>query len=158
MTRNGPRPFSTTATPTALLSAAGLRRDWADCQRLVVSARANTDVDDWVDALFHDLPPWVATALRLRDRAVGVLGLRPAGTSNFPVVARAADEVLVGSDDRHLDFRASVLRVGQTVDVATVVHTHNLLGDLYLMAVRMVHGPMVRRMLQRAARRLDPEN
>jgi uncharacterized protein DUF2867 len=154
--RSGPRPFATTAGATPLLTAAGLRRDWADCQRLPVSPRASGAADAWADALFADPPPWVSAALRTRDRAVRAVGLRPAGTSTFPVVARTADEVLVGSDDRHLDFRASVRHTGRAVDVTTVVQTHGLLGRTYLAPVRVVHGALVRAMLQRAARRLDP--
>ena len=66
------------------------------------------------------------------------------------------DEVLVGSDDRHLDFRASVRCAPGAVEMVTIVQIHNALGWVYLLPVRLVHSLMVRRMLRRAATRLDP--
>jgi hypothetical protein len=155
MTTTPARPFSAATSVTPLLRVAALRPDWQDCQRLPVSATAARDPRAWADAIFHDPPPWVAASLRLRDRVVSLLGMKLADTGDFPIVARADDEVLVGSDDRHLDFRASVHRTDDTVDVVTVVQTHNRLGRLYLIPVRMVHGVMVRRMLRRASRSLD---
>lgn len=149
------RPFGTAAASTPLLEAAALRPDWENCQRLPVSAAATRDPQAWADAIFHDPPPWVATALRLRDRAVSLLGMKLADTGAFPVIARADHEVLVGIDDRHLNVRTSVLRTAETVDVITVVQTHNTLGRLYLVPVKLVHGPMVRRMLRRASRSVD---
>jgi hypothetical protein len=154
--RTRTRPHSGVATPTALLIAAGVRDDWSDCQRQPVTANASTDPAEWARRLFHDRPPWVATALSLRDRAVATLGLRAASPETFRVLAQNEQEVLVGSDDRHLDFRASVRCADGAVNVTTYVQIHNLLGRLYLGPVRLVHGAMLQRMLRRAAAHLDP--
>ena len=65
-------------------------------------------------------PPWVFRHLMtLRDRLVAPLGIRSsddirAGAAGdtridfFPVQSETADEVVVGEDDRHLDFRTSL--------------------------------------------------
>ncbi|MFI9534437.1 DUF2867 domain-containing protein [Nocardia fusca] len=149
------RAYPAPAAPTALLLASGIRDDWSDCQRQPVTPNASTDPAEWARRIFHDPPRWVAAALSVRDRVVAILRLRSASPETFRVLARNGDEVLVGSDDRHLDFRASVRRTDDTVDVITFVEIHNLLGRLYLGPVRLVHASMVRQMLRRAARHLD---
>jgi hypothetical protein len=60
--------------------------------------------------------------------------------------------VVLGFDDRHLDFRI-VIDVrqdrpsGQTLSVMTLVHRNNLFGRLYLATVMPFHRLIVRRML-----------
>lgn len=140
---------------TALLAASGVRPDWSSVQRLAVTPLASTDPAHWAHRMFHDPPAWIAATLALRDRAVRLVGLRTPSRDGFVVLTRTDDEVLVGSDDRHLDFRASVRCGHGSVDVITVVQVHNRLGWLYLLPVRLAHPFMVRRMLRRAALHLD---
>lgn len=149
------RAYSTVAAPTTLLTASGIRGDWTDCQRQPVSPRASTDPAEWARKLFHDPPAWIAGALSVRDRAVALLGLKASSRETFRVLARNEEEVIVGSDDRHLDFRAAVRCTDGVVEVITFVQIHNVLGRLYLGPVRLVHALMVRRMLRRAAGHLD---
>lgn len=74
----------------------------------------------------------------------------------FPVISRTADEVVIGADDRHLDFRTSVLvRRNALVErckviVTMVVHSHNRFGQLYLLVIAPFHLLVVRSNLQRA--------
>ncbi|MGA4862384.1 DUF2867 domain-containing protein [Streptomyces lavendulocolor] len=72
----------------------------------------------------------------------------------FPVMASEGDELLLGQDARHLDFRASLLVGERDVTLSTVVRTHNRLGRLYFGAVRHVHPFMTRLVLRRTRRRL----
>lgn len=147
---------ATAASLTALLTASGVRADWIDCQRQRVSPEACADPAEWARRLFHDPPPWVVAALSLRDRVAAILGLRAASPETFGILAQNEQEVVIGSNDRHLDFRASVRCADGAVSVITIVQIHNLLGRLYVVPVRLVHAVMVRRMLLRAAARLDP--
>jgi hypothetical protein len=95
--------------------------------------------------------------LLLRDSAVGLVGIARGGRSSFDTLARTDEEVLLGTDERHLDFRASVRREPQRVVLTTVVRLHNQRGRGYFALVRRVHPVVVRGMLSRAARRLsDP--
>nr|WP_240948923.1 DUF2867 domain-containing protein [Microbacterium sp. CFH 90308] len=157
--RVAPRParaYSAPAWRTALLRASAIRGDWTSRQRQPVTAHASTDPAVWTTVLFHEPSATMTAVLAVRDRLVALVGLRPSSRDSFRVLARTGDEVLVGSDDRHLDFRASVRRTRHTVDVVTYVEVHNLLGRLYLVPVRMAHAAIVRGMLRRAAKRLDP--
>lgn len=152
------RAYSVAAAPTALLTESGIRADWTSRQRQPVSERASTDPVEWAHRLFQDPPARVAAVLALRDRAVALVGLRPTSPSTFDVLQRTEREALVGMDDRHLDFRASVVCHPHGVDVTTFVQIHNRLGRLYLLPVRVLHSLVVRRMLGRAAAHLDPRS
>ena len=76
----------------------------------------------------------------------------------FKVQQRHANEIIIGEDDSHLNFRISILRAGnaddagaQTVTVSTAVETHNALGRAYMFVVKPFHRIIARSMVQRAA-------
>lgn len=140
---------------TPLLATALRRIDFADAQAVVARPGMPTDPQVWADALFRDPPRVVVAALGLREALVGLVGIARGGGSSFDTVARRADEVLLGTDERHLDFRASVLREPDRVVLSTVVTLHNARGRAYFGLVRLVHPVIVRAMLARAAHRLS---
>ncbi len=113
------------------------------------------------------LPGWAMALLWLRNALVRPFGPKtgagelsnPPTRENlldgsyggvFAVESVEPDEIVLGSDDRHLDFRISVLKT-QTpqnhVALSTWVHPHNLWGRLYLWAVYPFHRLIVGRML-----------
>jgi hypothetical protein len=64
----------------------------------------------------------------------------------------------LGEDDKHLDFRMSVLRspgfsptLGGQLTVSTVVHCHNRLGRAYILVIAPFHRLVVKASLRRAA-------
>jgi Protein of unknown function (DUF2867) len=72
----------------------------------------------------------------------------------FAVQAIFANELILGLDDKHLNFRVSVLRSAQDgiekVTVSTVVELNNLLGRAYLFVIKPFHKLIVRSILQNA--------
>jgi hypothetical protein len=124
---------------------------------------------DVADAYVVDSAPQDATAaaralfqttgrgravLRLRDLLVRPLGLEPAlGARHelFPVLHRSADRVVLGLDDRHLDFRVLVDVSHGQVRCTTGVRRRRL-GRAYFAVVGPVHRRIVPRMLEGAAR------
>ena len=78
----------------------------------------------------------------------------------WPIFALSENEVVVGRDNKHMDFRLSVLKVldsdGTSVVVSTICWVHNLFGKLYLFFVVPFHRYGVRKLMARAlaARRL----
>jgi hypothetical protein len=151
----GSRSRPTDVPTGGLLDGALARVDFADAH--AVEARPGTPLDPqvWADAVFRDPPAWVIAALGLRQALVGFVGIARGGTSAFDTLARTDDEVLLGTDDGHLDFRASVRREPDRVVVSTVVTLHNRRGRGYFAIVRLVHPAVVQAMLGRAARRLS---
>ncbi|MCK0167028.1 DUF2867 domain-containing protein [Jannaschia sp. S6380] len=102
-------------------------------------------------------PPWVHALLRLRHALTAPFGLSQSGPAGpdmlgpFPVLREDAGELVAGFDDRHLDFRISLLSEGGRIHLATWVHTHNPGGRLYLMAVMPFHILVARNALARVA-------
>lgn len=113
--------------------------------------------------------PWVDGLMEVRDGVVSLFGLKTAAALRadtapgvpriglFRIYETHPEEVVLGEDDRHLDFRISVLRRatasgGHEVVAVTVVHCHNLLGRNYIRLIAPVHRRVVRSALDRAAR------
>uniref|UniRef100_UPI002016F0D4 DUF2867 domain-containing protein n=1 Tax=Sphingomonas sp. CFBP 8765 TaxID=2775274 RepID=UPI002016F0D4 len=75
----------------------------------------------------------------------------------LPVLAESTDEIVLGEDDRYLDFRLSILRQvgphGSMLIVTTAVRTRNRFGRLYLRAIYPFHVLVARASLIRAAAR-----
>lgn len=106
-------------------------------------------------------PRWVGRLTQLRNLAVRPFGLKtglgpdapPEGRIGiFPLISQAPGRVVLGLDDRHLDFRILVevneLGAGrQEVAASTIVKTHNLLGRTYLAIVKPFHRIIVRALL-----------
>jgi hypothetical protein len=140
----------------------------ADAYELLLPEGATHDAEALARFIFANQPAWVSRLMRLRDLIVGKLGLKTADGLRtaagkrigiFKVYETHRTEVILGEDDRHLDFRVSVLcrskagaGSGATfVVVSTVVHCHNLLGRLYIFCVAPFHRQVVQAGLRRAA-------
>jgi hypothetical protein len=150
-----PRARASAAPNTPLVAGALPRVDWTDAHAVAVLPGTPLDPQTWADAVFRDPPRWVLAALGLRELFVGLVGIDRAGRGAFDTLARTDDEVLLGTDSNHLDFRASVRREPDRVVLTTVVQLHNRRGRAYFALVRAVHPIVVRAMLNRAARRLS---
>jgi hypothetical protein len=65
---------------------------------------------------------------------------------------QSQDELITGADDRHLDFRVSVLREDRArVVLSTAVMTHNMFGRAYLTTILPFHRYGVAQLLTNAA-------
>ncbi|MGW1910753.1 DUF2867 domain-containing protein [Streptomyces sp. NPDC002076] len=129
------------------------RVDYQDAFAVRLPPGSSTNPEEWARRLFRDLPPWVRRLMRLRDALVRPFGLRRGdhrASMPFPRLLATEREVIIGVDDRHLDFRGSVHTDGATLTLATVVHFHNALGRLYFRPVRPFHRRIVRAALRRA--------
>ena len=148
-------------TPAGLLGAAGLGRvDFTDTFALRLPPGSSRDVEDWHRALLTaGSPAWVAALMAVRNRLAQGLGLdtagRPTDTSPFTPLARVGDALVVGADDRHLDFRGVLRVVGDDLQCATVVQEHNATGRAYFTVVKPFHRRIVPALLRRAVRHLD---
>lgn len=100
-------------------------------------------------------PAWVSALMRLRTVLVAPFGLNTEVTSPkrigfFPLVTRADNELILGLDDSHLDFRISVLKQDGQIYFATWVRTKNRFGRLYLRLIMPFHVLIVRNAVGRA--------
>ncbi len=78
----------------------------------------------------------------------------------FKIYETRTHEIVLGENDKHLDFRLSVLRQPPATGtgdapylvLSTVVHCHNRLGRAYIMLIAPFHRLVVKSSLRRAAR------
>lgn len=142
--------------------------DLLDSYAVALPSAGPDDPAKLAEMLFGNSPAWIRALLRLRDRLVAPLGvkttadIRAAGASDgrdrigfFPVLGRSPSEIVLGEDDRHLDFRASILvdddnpARSRRLVVTTAVRCHNLLGRTYLRVIKPFHVLVVRSYLGR---------
>ena len=151
-----PGRVSTVVVPKSRLLVGALPGiDWSDAYAVSFPRRPPGDPQEWADAIFHSPPLWVAALVGVREVLVRVVGIERGGPHAFDTVSWNADEVLLGIDQRHLSFRASVLLEPTRVVLSTVVQVHNRRGRAYSAVVRRVHPLVARSMLRRAARTMS---
>ncbi|MES0861892.1 DUF2867 domain-containing protein [Ruegeria sp. SCPT10] len=108
--------------------------------------------------IITSFPAWAMALVRLRGVLVAPFGLSTSGPNAtdkvgiFPVEHDDETEVIAGFNDRHLDFRVSVLSENGRISLATWVHRHNLGGRLYLAAILPFHILIARNALARVSR------
>ena len=150
-----PRRAHQVAVPRSpLLTRALPAVDWSDAYAVSFADGPPGDPLAWADAVFHAPPPWVRVLFGLREATVRLAGIERGGAHAFDTLAWSADELLLGIDQKHLSFRASVLLEPTRVVVSTVVHVHNRRGRAYSALVRRIHPMVVRAMLSKAAREI----
>ena len=140
--------------------------DLADAFAIGLPRNTSQDVEVLTRFMLGEQAPWLRLLMGVRDAAVAGFGIKTsrqlrhgavadgvARIDIFRVYEIARDEAILGEDDKHLDFRVSVLRRSGDIVVTTVVHCHNLLGRLYLALITPFHRLVVKSMLRRAAHR-----
>ena len=160
----------------SLVAGAFAATNYADAFSITLPPGVAPDIDAIVRALPSAAPWWVDVLMRIRNRVVRLVGLRtsravdaaPASRAPlqpgdqagiFTVFARTDNEILMGGDDRHLDFRASVLTRAdgerRAIVLSTVVHYNGWLGRVYFFFVRPFHRLIIPAMLRRLSLQLD---
>ena len=100
-------------------------------------------------------PSWARFLMQLRGVITSPFGLSNDGPEAddklgaFPVELENKHELIAGFNDKHLDFRVSVMSKDGQVSLATWVHTNNIGGQLYLMAILPFHILIARNALAR---------
>ena len=140
------RPTATTASPCA--GAPGILPGYQFADAYRAPAPPGMDAIEATRLAFAHGPVWIRTLMGLRNRLGRLVGLKPARASGFPVLRQSADEVVLGFDDWHLDFRIVVEIAGGFATVTTLVRWHNAWGRAYLAAVMPFHRVIATRMIE----------
>lgn len=151
------------------MQACGLQRvDFADGYRCHIAMQGLTALECG-RAIFENPPRFAVALMSVRNRIVALFGLKTpeklhADRSGrrlvgiFPLISEAREEVVLGGDDKHLDFRLSISvcenQEGCEVTLSTLVRTNNLFGKIYLFAVMPFHRFLSRHMLARGLRHI----
>jgi hypothetical protein len=140
----------------------------ADAYEAPLPAGATHDPQALAKFIFGNQPSWVSKLMRTRDLIAKRFGLKTADRLRksagkrvgiFKIFETHPTEIILGEDDRHLDFRVSVMLRSKPlagdattfVVVSTVVHCHNLLGRCYISLIAPFHRLVVKAGLRRAA-------
>ena len=155
----------------SLIAGALAQIDFTDAYCVALAPGAPRQAEELVRAVFETAPRWIENLMRLRNVLVQPFGLgtgtgvsRPTAVAPlrsgecvgpFNVFTVTPDEVLMGLNDRHLDFRVSVLVREETVTVSTIVRRHNWLGRTYFALVKPFHRRIVPAMMRHGLRRFS---
>lgn len=160
----------TTPPSDGLIAESYDHADFVDAYVVRLPPDVQYQMKDIADRAFGSRAGWVNVLLRLRDAVMRRTGVKTTGDMRgsqplpgrvdfFPVLSEQEHEIVMGEDDRHLDFRLSLQRRfdpdGAFVIATTVVRAHNLLGRAYLAAVRPFHDIVARSSLSRLAKRWE---
>jgi hypothetical protein len=144
----------------------------ADAYSIELPSGTSTDPEVLARFIFAHQAPWISRLTAVRDALVAGLGLKTArhlatlqsqsGAGRlgiFKIYGTTPTEVVLGEDDKHLDFRLSVLCSGLSspggkrhLTLSTVVHCNNRLGRLYIFLIAPFHRLVVQSSLRSAAR------
>ncbi|MBD2104303.1 DUF2867 domain-containing protein [Leptolyngbya sp. FACHB-261] len=159
-----------TNIPSTSLAVSSLPHiDFADAFKCQLPANEPQNIDSVTCAIFLTMPQWIAQLLELRNAIVRPFGLKTsigaAPSSNqdelqpgtavgvFEVLDRRLnEEIVLGEDDKHLDYRVSIQLEREKekcwVVVSTVVKFNNWLGRAYFVPVKPVHKIIVPAMMR----------
>jgi hypothetical protein len=147
------------------------RADFRDAYRAPLS-RADLSVVEIFFAIFAHRPGWMNLMLTARNKVAALVGLEVPTTSEivnmekrdrylvgekigpWPIFFLGPDELIAGRDNKHMDFRVSIMKVhdgtAPSVAVSTLCMVHNKFGQYYLSAVIPVHKFGLRRLMASA--------
>ncbi|NNF57642.1 MAG: DUF2867 domain-containing protein [Rhodothermaceae bacterium] len=141
---------TTALPPGSILHARLEKSDFIDCYSVKSCLPPRRAAE-----IITDFPDWARFLLRARRVVTMPFGLINDGppaldkVGMFPVEIESGRELVAGFDDKHLDFRVSVMSYDGLVFLATWVHPHNIGGRLYLGAVMPFHVMISRNALAR---------
>ena len=102
------------------------------------------------------LPKWVDSLFKLRNTLVRVFGLKVDKQNEgeetfFTLIKKNDNEIIMGEDDKHLNFRASIMidKSRNTISLITLVHFNNLWGKIYFLPVKPFHKIIMKSLLKR---------
>lgn len=146
--------------------------DLADAYSIELPTGASPNPELLARFMFANQASWISGLMAVRDAVVASFGLKTAkhlasleaenGTgrlSIFKIYSTSPTEVVLGEDDKHLNFRLSVMCSGPSspgakrhLILSTVVHCNNRLGRLYISLIAPFHRLVVQSNLRSAAR------
>lgn len=138
------------------------------------------DITEVGKAFFTSSPKWGKKMFAFRNKIVSLFGLKTGTETDaakaadrftcevgehvglFKIFGKTNNEIILGEDDKHLDFRISLLfdenkdqKDAGFLTISTTVKYHNWLGVLYFLPVRPFHKLIVPAMLKNMIGQLE---
>ncbi len=135
-------------------------------------------------SFFANGPQWIDKLFAFRNRIVVIFGLKTTGGISdrqkcldkfnceqgdqfglFKVLSKTNSEVILGENDKHLNFRVSLLQEQiqnrsdtKLLTISTTVEFNNWFGRLYFLPVRPFHKLIVPTIMKEMIKNLETEN
>ncbi|MFZ6673333.1 DUF2867 domain-containing protein [Undibacterium sp. Xuan67W] len=141
--------------------------DFQHAFAMSVGSYKKSALDLYLD-LVAKTPAWIDFVITSRNKLVRLFGLKHLENFRgierrrkmykvgdklgiFSILAMSEQEVILGDCDKHLDVRVSVFKSDEddTAIVSTVVHIHNLVGQMCLFFVVPAHKQIVPALLRK---------
>ena len=143
------------------------RADFSDAYRAPLR-RSEAGVVEIFFAIFAHRPVWMNLLLIARNKVAGFAGLEREilniekrghyivgqKIGPWPIFFLGPNELVAGRDNKHMDFRLSIMKVrdgnGPSVVVSTLCMVHNRFGRYYLSSVTPFHKFGLRKLMASA--------
>ncbi len=140
--------------------------DFQDSYKVKLSNRDISIENIYINVFAHS-PKWTNVLLAIRNKIVGIFGLdtyrEPSEvvkknlkvglkTGIFKIYAILEKEIIAGEDDKHLNFRVSVLKQSGELFISTLVHYNNWFGKMYMTLIIPFHKRVIRAILKSAVK------
>src|SRR5260221_7350450 len=145
--------------PASRIAKAYASTNLADPSSIELPSGASTNPELLARFIFSHQAPWISSLIAVRDAIVGGFGLKTAkqltllGVESktgrlgiFKIFSTSPAEIVLGEDDKHFDFRLSVLCSNQPspggkrqLTLLTVAHCHHRPGRLYILVIAPFH-------------------
>ncbi len=147
-------------------------------QGVFIDNENQVDIAANAKAFFSSGSKWSGKLFALRNKVVSMFGLKTGGNLNdkqkqlnhfkyepgeqislFKVFYKTSNEVILGEDDKHLDFRVSLFletlpQDEKSLTISTIVKFNNWFGRIYFVPVRPFHKIIVPHMLKVILRKI----
>jgi hypothetical protein len=153
--------------------------NYEDSISIEIDTNEDYTVDYLATVLFSSLPGWVLGLLKFRNIIVKPFGLKTDGTFSleeiqtdikykigdiavfFKVIKRSEIELVMAENDKHLNFRTSVLIESLSennklkVSSLSIVKYNNLFGKIYFLPVKPFHRLIIKTLLKNLNKNLS---
>jgi hypothetical protein len=143
-----------------------------------LSSLQDYSIDYLTTAFFISLPKWLNSLLKLRNILVKPFGLNTDSPTEiksiasdkkyelgenavfFKIIKRNENELVMSEEDKHLNFRTSVLKLDQNDSTTkiysiTIVRYNNTFGKVYFFFVKPFHKLIIRTLLKNMKNNLN---
>jgi hypothetical protein len=147
------------------------------CQKTFSDVEDTIQITEAVQAFFSGETYWVKALLLLRNKTGNFLGVKPfiekrnwwydsksEELISFPLqlFSHSENEIVLGSDDRHLNFRISFFLEkasnkpgSKRLTITTMVQFNNAWGRVYFLPVQPLHKLILSSLLRSAVRTIE---
>lgn len=140
---------------------------YIDAYQSTFISESEVTVEQMTVAFFYKSPQWINSLFKFRNYIVKSFGLKGSivdvrqikhstvkvGQSFglFKVFEMNEREIVLGEDDKHLNFRISIYLEQQenqsNLIISTAVYFHNMFGKMYFLLIKPFHKGVVKTML-----------